>query len=365
MPIVWVLLELEIRKVCNDRKSSFISYSEIVELCKEKQLSSDEEFIKNGLRFHHLFGVLLYFEEVKGMKNLIITDHQWLFKSITKIVCHQYGDFCDVAVNTDFEHKGLFHKRLLDKIDLGTEDIKKSKLNDTFDLKTSFLNLLKYLHIITPLEDTEEVSKFLMPSLLNTCNFNTNSLQFLQHYGTDKLKIIGKNFTVIPLLVQFAKCAMSDEFGIFPRGVFCCLAVKLLNKFPSWRSQWSVNEEVIFDNLMTFSTETGHFVTLMDKILFLEVHIRHKDGIDPSICTHIFNILSESLNFVGERFQFHNFKLIFGFTCKCMHSTSQECHITNYSLDTNRKHCYCRYDWQTNLTESHLIWFPEKVCIWL
>ena len=58
---------------------NFITYSEILKLCEEKQLSSDEEFIKNGLRFHHLFGVLLYFEEVEGMKDIVITDHQLLF----------------------------------------------------------------------------------------------------------------------------------------------------------------------------------------------------------------------------------------------------------------------------------------------
>ena len=356
VPIVWVLLELEIRKVCNDRKCSFITYAEILELCKEKQLSSDEEFIKNGLRFHHLFGVLLYFEEVEGLKNLVITDHQWLFDNLTKIVCHQYRDISDTTVYTDFVHKGIFHKTLLDKIDLGAENIKMVGINKTtFDLKFSFLNLLKHLRIVAPLKETEETCTFFMPSLLNSCNFSTNQLMFLQELGTNGVNENNKSFNVTPLLIQFTKHTMPDTYGTFPRGVFCCLAVQLLHQNPDWRLQWSVDEEKVFDNLITFSMETGHFITLMDKILFLEVQVRHKKGIDPSTCSQIYDVLCRSLTVIGQNLQFHDFKLNFGFACECR----KECHVIRYS--TNKKYCYCYFDRQTELTESHLLWFTKKV----
>ena len=344
VPIVWVLLELEIRKVCNDRKCSFITYAEVLDLCKEKQLSSNEEFIKNGLRFHHLFGDLLYFEEVEGMMNFVITDHQWLFDNLTKIVCHQYSDFSDPKLHADFVHKGMFHQKLLDKIDL-----------KIVDLKISFLNLLKYLRIIAPLERTEEADTFFMPSLLNSCNFNTNKLKFLQEFGTSISSENNKSFNVEPLLIQFTNNTKPDTFN-FPRGVFCCLAVQLLNENPDRRLQWSLDEEMVFDNLITFSTETGHFVTLIDKIWFLEAQIRHKKSIEPSTCYQIYGILCHSLNIIGQNLQFHDFKLNFGFACKC----STECHITRYS--TKSKFCYCYLNRQTELTQSHLIWFTKKVC---
>ena len=38
VPIKWVLLELEIRKVCQNKKCSFISYTDILKLAKEKKL---------------------------------------------------------------------------------------------------------------------------------------------------------------------------------------------------------------------------------------------------------------------------------------------------------------------------------------
>ena len=359
VPIVWVLLELEIRKVCNSRNCSFIAYSEIIELCKEKQLSSDEEFIKNGLRFHHLFGVLLYFEEVEGMNNLVITDHQWLFDNLSKIVCHQYHNFSNPLVRTDFMHKGIFHKSLLDKVDLGTEGIKMLRIRETFDLKIAFLHLLNHLKIVAPLKETKESCTFFMPSLLSTCNFHTNEQKFLEKYGTSNSRNNSGPYIVKPLLIQFTKSSMPDVHGTFPRGVFCCLAVQLLDKNPNWRLQWSRHEEIVFDNLITFSTETGHFITLKDKILFLEIQVRHNKSVDASTCCDIFNILCHSLSSIGQKLQFYDFKLVFGFACDC----SKDCHVTRYSPGNG--YSYCHYDEQTELTESHLIWFNNKVATYV
>ena len=71
-----------------------------------------------------------------------------------------------------------------------------------------------------------------------------------------------------------------------------------------------------------------------------------------------FNVLSESLNFVvGERLQFHDFKLIFGFTCYC--SEGGKSHITKYS--PNCEYIRCCYEEETRLIEVHLIWFTEKI----
>ena len=358
VPIVWVLLELEIRKVCNNRNCSFITFSEILELCKEKQLSSDEEFIKNGLRFHHLFGILLYFEAVEGMNDLVITDHQWLFDNLSKIVCHQYHDFSNPSVHTDFKHRGIFHKSLLDKIDLGIESIKKLRSNKkSFDLKISFLHLLNHLRIVAPLKETEESYTYFMPSLLNTCNFSTNDLKFLEKYGTSNSKSNGESFIVNPLLIQFTKSSMPESHGTFPRGVLCCLAVHLLDRNSNWRLKWSRHEEILFDNLITFSTETGHFITLTDKILFLEIQVRHKKNVNASTCCDILNILWHSLNSVGEKLQFYDFQLVLGFACTC--ESSKDGHFTRYSPES--EYSYCHYDEQTELTESHLVWFKNKV----
>ena len=68
VPIVWLLLELEIRKKCEKQK--FIPFKEIVKLCHEHDLLQKEDDIKDGLRFHHLF---VSFYTLMKYQNYVIT----------------------------------------------------------------------------------------------------------------------------------------------------------------------------------------------------------------------------------------------------------------------------------------------------
>ena len=117
VPIKWLLLELEIRKVCQEKNCNLIAYSEVQELAKRKKLDYNGEFgdditiygdkfIKQGLRFHHSFGVLLHFEEVEGMQELVITNHQWLFDKLSRIV--EYSFSCDTQEERRDLYNGIF-----------------------------------------------------------------------------------------------------------------------------------------------------------------------------------------------------------------------------------------------------------------
>ena len=85
IPITWFILELQLRKsdkIC-------IPFSEVKTICDEimpshRKLKDNQ--IKEVLKFYHLYGMLLYFDEVDGMNNFVITDPQWLFTNLTKIV---------------------------------------------------------------------------------------------------------------------------------------------------------------------------------------------------------------------------------------------------------------------------------------
>ena len=122
VPIKWLLLELEIRKICQEKKCNLISYSDVLKLAKEKKLDYNgefdddddidaDQFIKQGLRFHHSFGVLLYFEDVVGMQRLVITNHQWLFNKLSKIV--EYSFTCDTRKELQDLRNGIFKKSFL------------------------------------------------------------------------------------------------------------------------------------------------------------------------------------------------------------------------------------------------------------
>ena len=370
VPYIWLLLELEIRKVCEDRGCSFITYTEVLELCKQKEMISDnEDFIRNGLKFHHLFGVLLYFDEVEGMRDLIITDHRWLFDKLTDIVLHSYCTDLTSADVHEFEHQGIFNKTLLDKIDLATEFEKSGIDTEKFDVKESFLNLLKFLKFIAPIENS---TKYFMPCLLCNCNFAKDQQKVLQNYGTNCVVTVdNRTLPIEPLLVQFTLCSSSDQVGSFPRGVFCCLVVQLQQDHQNWRLQWSPNTKKMFSNLVTFFVEDrncGHYVTLIDRLFFLEVQIAHDTKIvyGFTIHHHIFCNVRDALLKVGESLNFCKFMLSYGFLChNCKESERKESeckepevHITKLSK-MNSAYLCCYYNQPTKVTPSNKVWFDD------
>ena len=377
VPYVWLLLELEIRKVCEERRCGFITYTEVLELCKQKELSDDEDFIRNGLKFHHLFGVLLYFDEVKGIQDLIITDHKWLFNKLTDIVLHSYYTDLTSADVYEFEHQGIFNKTLLDKIDFATE-FEESKVDiEAFDVKGSFLNLLQHLKIVAPIENS---TKYFMPCLLHNCNFAEDQQKILQSYGTNCVVTVDDpNLPIEPLLVQFTLCSSSEQAGSFPRGVFCCLVVQLQQDHQNWELQWSRSTKEVFSNMVTFFVEKrscGHFVTLIDRLFFLEVQITHdtKIAYESTIHHHIFSSVRDALHKVGENLNFGKFNLSFGFVChnckkpdddiehvNVIVSEMSKVHITKSKMNSEYLRCYCNRP--TKVTPSHKIWFDDLTTI--
>ena len=357
VPIVWLILELEIRQLCEARKDHAIFYDEVVCLCRDKKLLEKENDIKNGLRFHHLFGTLLYFEEVKEMDEIIFTDLQWLFDKLADIVKLSY-DESDVEASKDFEYKGIFKLTLLDKLDFTFKGF--GSINTPYkNFRTAFLQLLEYLKIIAPIKQPHGIStKYFMPCLLNNCNFDPRISKccFLENYG--KQMIFG-NTSVTPLLIQLALYSKSNQtINAFPRGVFCCLVVELLQDESKWNLVWSVTREEVFDNLVTLSYETtGHNVTLIDRIMFLEIEVRHENVYEPPVHNEIKDALTSALLVVCDKFNVDKFKVVFGFLCnKCQ---GGETHMT-YLTGENK--CHCRFGKKTFLKDSHKVWL-EKVCL--
>ncbi|XP_065901549.1 uncharacterized protein [Dysidea avara] len=350
VPIVWLILELEIRQICKERQNYAISYAEVVTLCREKKLLDKEDDIKNGLRFHHLFGTLLYFEDVVEMSDIIFTDLQWLFDKLTDIV-ELSCDNSDVKASQDFEHKGIFRSTMLDRLNFSINDINIANK----DFKKSFLKFLEYLRIIAPIHQTNCITeKYFMPCLLTFENCESQS-DFLSSYGD---QITNGNIKVCPLLLHFTPCSESSgPLDAFPRGIFCYLVVELLQDVSKWNLVWSISRCEVFGNLVTLShTRTGHKVTLIDRILFLEVQIRHKDNSQSSIHFQVKEALEESLVEICNQFNYYDFEISFGFLCK--ECQGGETHMAKLSV--NYQTCECYFGKTTRVTNSHRIWFEKE-----
>ena len=345
VPIKWLLLELEIRKVCQQRNCNLMSYDDVLKLAKERILGyngefgdgvdiDSEQFIKQGLRFHHSFGVLLYFEDVEGMQKLVITNHQWLFNKLSKIV--EYSFTCDTQEETKDLTKGIFKKSLLgkDSLDIG-KDFTDSAIDiNSVDPINAFLKLLEQLRIAAPL--TENDAKYFMPCLLDSCKI-TDLKKKVPEYKANNIK---------PLLIQFK--STDNKTYSFPRGAFCFLVVELMMSM-----KWEPYREAYVDLLTLFKKDTAHYVTLIDRIFYLEVHVTYRK--DNNIHDEVREIINKALHIVGEKLKI-DCNLCYGFTCPCQ--LIREMHIS-YIREDNDKYCCCSELSPTKLTDSHTIWLTR------
>ena len=364
VPIVWLLLELEIRNKCKNQK--FITYQEVVKLCHRHDLMEKEDDIKNGLRFHHLFGILLYFDEVPGLCDYIFTDYQWLFNNITEIVYQSYLNYGqdNIRVVTDFKWKGFFTESLLDKCDLKLKHHDEDLGETEVDFKSGFIQLLKYLRIIAPLSQADQSMTFFMPSILSTCDLKDDPYYFPHEVLPEDTVICDK---AEPLLIQFGLCGECvDRPGSFPRGTFCCLIVELLQDSSTWRPYWLDGKETVFDNLVTLLyRQTGQHIMLIDRIFYLQVVMLQAKGSSlRSIHYKIKQILKVALKKIGKKLNFYNFKVTYSFMC-------HKCLVKGKHVMLKRASCSvmdCCHGHSTQITNKHTLWdevSTSMVCVCL
>ena len=352
VPIKWLLLELEIRKICQQKKNcNLISYDNVLKLAKEKKLGysgefgddiniDGEQFIKQGLRFHHSFGVLLYFEDVEGMKKIVITNHQWLFNKLSKIV--EYSFTCDTVEEMEDLKNGIFKKSLLtsDILDI-YKDFEDSQIDITsVDPINAFLKLLEYLRIAAP--SNESAVKYFMPCLLDSCEITDLKDKVPQYKANDRE----------PLLIQFK--STDDKTYSFPRGAFCFLVVELMVS-----NKWEPCEQAYVNLITLFKKDTADHVTLKDRIFCLEVHVTYDK--DNNIHDEVRIIIDKALQTVGKNLKI-DCNLCHGFTCPC--KCIEKMHISYLTLD-NAKCCWCKKNSVTKLTDLHRVWLKTYFKVWM
>ena len=255
VPITWILLELEIRRICDKQKRSFLPISEVLTLygnivAEHHSLVDIKLQVEAALRFHHKFGVLLYFHDVPGMSNYVISNPQWLFANLTNLVCCSFNStIVDRNDIKKLKSKGILSENLIKEINtdsLGGIDIQ------------CFFKLLCHLKIVTPFPKPDS-SDYLMLSILDSFKDDKSSLlDFLPSPSS------------IELLIQF-------KSGTLPRGIFCCLVVQLIQtKSTDWALQPILSEQrCVYENLVVFCIQySGHYLVLCDKVTHLEIQMR-------------------------------------------------------------------------------------------
>ena len=363
VPIQWILLELHMRKVCKDREDcSLMTYEEIVKISENKNLGGENE-VNKALTFHHLFGVLLYFDfEIERRSKLIIVNHQWLYDKLTVMV-----ENLETGIGEQFEDKkrGIIDETLLDELKLDiSSDMKKSEIYIIDNPNKYFLELLQHLRIIAPLKIKPFVQYF-MPSLCSSCDLTKvqNKIPGVSEFIIKAKWENSEPFLFLCKLPDLQLELFDKKYNeLFPRGIFNFLVVQLMQS-----KEWKPYGQ-LYDNLVSFNIEeTGRIVTLIDRIFCLEVQLTRHEAGNPSVDDGIFITLRDAI--VDAFYEVTNanalnisIKLNCGFWCKereCCANVKED-HIF---LLKGKPLSYCTHGVPTKLITPHMVWFETfKVC---
>ena len=183
-----------------------------------------------------------------------------------------------------------------------------------------------------------------MPFILDSCEL-TDLKQKVPEYKANNIE---------PLLIQFK--STDTETYSFPRGAFCFLVVELMVSM-----KWEPYRQAYVNLITLLKKDTAHYVTLIDRIFCLEIHVTYKK--DNIIHHEVLEIINKALCTVGKKLKI-DCTLCHGFTCPCQ--LINEMHII-YIREDNDKYCYCSENSSTDLTDTYTVWFKKyyevSICI--
>ena len=356
VPITWFIFLLKIQKLCNTREISYISYQEAVDVWMDKDVSeatqSDQGLheeqhervsrhnsdVHNILFFFHFMGMLFYYHEVKGICDFVFIDRQWLFDKLTELV---EVKFAKKNVNAEDVEKFTMEGRLSINI------IKNLQINLQGIQPLYFINLLDHLNIVAPIDSKGK--EYFMPSVLPSFPPTKSAQKFI-----DIDKFYGA-IQHVPLLVGFKN-------GPMPHGLFCRLIVELFRNLPTgWHVPLLSIQEMqhVYNNLITFPTTTGHFVSLFYKIGYLEVQVRCRKRQPTIIHCDVQHKLDVALQKASNSLKLNSEQLCYGFYCKC-----RESHFAKLQEFTSlAEGVFCKYYGFVELTEEHRVWLPVQLYV--
>ena len=244
LPITWMILQLEIQELRANSTKKYITYEEYKRIANENAKIVDENEVKASLYYFHILGIVIHFSNSE-LCTWIVTDLQWLFVNLAKIMHLSLPDecFCEHSLKEKFIKQRLLAMDLLEEIQL--EDVNQQEIE-------YFINTLIHLKVIT-IVTMEQVEYYYLPCALpalpSTMQYNDNCRFLLSE----------------PLLIQFTS-------GYLPRGFFCSLVAHLLRKSKdfSWNHQLGNTSTKHYSNVITFNCQIKHFYVYMTKHIILK-----------------------------------------------------------------------------------------------
>ena len=341
LPITWMLFELEVRHICSKNDKAYISFNECCSIAQQTNLIPTIDEIRSALTYHHLLGVLLYYPDVPGLCDYVIIDHQWLFDKLSDIVCFTFKDSTNIVAKNNLQHNGMLTIELIQELEPNKEAIMKQEY---------FIALLVEMNIVASIQREDGNGEdYFIPYVLPTCPTKPHCDDILCQYGC---------LQGAPLLIQF----MSN---LLPRGFFCCLAVQMLQRLPKNFGSLFTQKDTrhTYSNLITFRLQSGYSLSLLDKLSYLEVQIRHheKDYYHQfPIHSILQEFLANALEVVCEKLTFNSGRLTYGFHCLCREYDDEHIAVPTRSTPPfDYASCKRGSITLTKLEKKHTVWLTE------
>ena len=338
LPITWMLFELEIQKICSSSGKTYISFEECCSIAHQTNLLSGMDEINSALIYHHMLGVLLYFTDVPGLCDYMITNHQWLFDKISSVVYCTFKHSFNKLAKNNLKHDGILSKELIQELKWKEE------------IKEHFIALLVKMDIVAPIQGEDGNGwDYFIPCILPTYTTQPQCNNILsQYYGC----LQGE-----PLLIQFTS-------NLLPRGFFCSLVVQILQQLPKVLDNLFTQRDArhTYSNLITFHIQNAYSLSLIDKLSHLAIQIRHEESHyfrQVPIHNKVKENLSVALKTVCEQSTFNHGRIQYGFHCQCEEHDDHIAVLTSPIPPFDYGLCRCGSNVTTKLSNEHTVWLQN------
>ena len=338
VPVSWCALSLKLKR----RKQSLYTYQTCFKLAKESGIKDEDDFKAVLWFLHNRAGTIMYYPDVEGLEDIIITNIQLVFDRITELMtsCFTFKNL-GPSSEEEFDTMGMFTESDI-------RELSKRK-GDPLTPKR-LVALLKYLHIVagplkTKVGRSTKISYF-MPCGLKPANIES------EHRN--------ETSTPAPLLIWF-------ECGYCPVGVYCCLVVYLLSLSERTEFKWELANPPHYRNKITFTVNKQYDrVTILSRATYIEVWVDQAPRVTAvplkTLCQDVRSVLDQGINAVTKTLHYsYNSQHYLGFPC-CSSSSSCLPPHPAVCIDEEPVMARCVLNkCAMVLKDNHSIWF-EQVC---
>ena len=328
IPVAWLFLSFCLRYT----KMRTMSLAMCEGIARKLNIGPEE--LQEALWFlHHCVGLLLYYPELKALKNTVICDIQVVFDSASNLIKNTFTfDKVGERISEKFSEKGLFSQA----------DLEKAALSQTDDLLPlqNVVTLLEHLSILTSLKPTDgsQEPSYFMPCVLKSAR-------------TEDLSVIRSDSDPAPLMLRY-------QCGYVPVGVFPAVITNLVSKQRD--ISWEMVEEGLRKNRVQFTVGKDYdTVTLISHPRFFKIVITRNEVFEMStrsLCCEVLNMIESTLNSFTSRMNY-NFSMgyKFGFECPVHSANMHLCIVADKTA--RRMRCLQDRKQVPLLEKCHSVWF--------